>query len=126
MRVIISAPCQSPFALLVTTKGVANKMMVRVSSYMRRTDRLLWTPYLTTCLNDLSRTGVPGDLTLISMVNTRKLLDKAFYSPPNSQTSASEVPADFVAAVLRTKLDKLSAEALGPTKDPRKTPHCLK
>ncbi|KAF4878485.1 hypothetical protein CGCSCA1_v002224 [Colletotrichum siamense] len=76
---------------------------------MRRTDRLLWTPYLGICLEDLSTTNVSRDLTLVSMVKTRQVLERAFYSPPSSHTSDPEIPADFVAAMLHTELDKLCA-----------------
>ncbi|KAF4422623.1 Heterokaryon incompatibility protein 6 [Colletotrichum fructicola] len=89
-----------------------------VSSYMRRTDKLLWTPYMSTCLDDLSSTGVPGDLTLVSMVKTRKVLEKAFYSPPNSKNSASETPSDFVALVLKSELNELVAEDPCPAEIP--------
>ncbi|KAF5519364.1 Heterokaryon incompatibility protein 6, OR allele [Colletotrichum aenigma] len=81
-----------------------------VSSYMRRTDKLLWTPYMSTCLDELSSTGVPGDLTLESMVKIRKVLEKAFYSPPNSNTSAPETPSNFVALVLKSELNELTTE----------------
>ncbi|KAL3293085.1 het domain protein, partial [Colletotrichum asianum] len=92
-----------------------------VSSYMRRTDRLLWTPYMSTCLDDLSSTGVPGDLTLVSMVKTRKVLEKAFYSPPNSKTSAPETPSDFVALVLKGELNELTTKDPCPAESP--SPH---
>ncbi|EQB56245.1 hypothetical protein CGLO_03758 [Colletotrichum gloeosporioides Cg-14] len=85
-------------------------MRASVSSYMRRTDKLLWTPYMGTCLDDLSRTGVPGDLTLVSMVKTRKVLEKVFYSPPNSKAFAPETPSDFVALVLKSELNELTTE----------------
>ncbi|KAK1585856.1 uncharacterized protein LY79DRAFT_257856 [Colletotrichum navitas] len=79
-----------------------------VSSYLRRTDRLLWTPYMSTCLDDLTISGTPGDAALVYVVKIRRILDKAFYSPPNSQMTAPETPADVVAAVLQTELDKLA------------------
>ncbi|CAI0643629.1 unnamed protein product [Colletotrichum noveboracense] len=89
-----------------------------VSSYMRRTDKLLWTPYMSTCLDDFSSTGVPGDLALVSMVKIRNVLEKAFYSPPNSNTSAPETPSDFVALVLKSELNELTTEDPCPAESP--------
>ncbi|WYZ36446.1 hypothetical protein EsH8_XIV_000046 [Colletotrichum jinshuiense] len=94
-----------------------------VSSYVRRTDKLHWTPYMSTCLEDLSTTGVPGDLTLALMVKTRKVLEKAFYSPPNLQLSSPETPAGFVATVLQTELNKLTGETPNLAENPRASCH---
>lgn len=98
-------------------------MRASVSSYMRRTDKLLWTPYMSTCLDDLSSTGVPGDLTLVSMVKIRKVLEKAFYSPPNSNTSAPETPSNFVASVLKSELNELTTEDPCPAESLSRNPH---
>ncbi|EFQ25228.1 uncharacterized protein GLRG_00372 [Colletotrichum graminicola M1.001] len=89
-----------------------------VSSYMRRTDRLLWTRYMSTCLDDLTISGTPGDAALVYVVKISRILDRAFYSPPNSQMPVLETPADFVAAALQTELEKLATEAPYPVESP--------
>ncbi|KAK1966081.1 hypothetical protein LY78DRAFT_693024 [Colletotrichum sublineola] len=94
-----------------------------VSSYIRRTDGLLWTPYMSTCLDDLATSGTPGDVALVYVIKIRRVLDKAPYSPSNSQISATETPFDFVAAVLQTELDKLATEAPYPVESPGITRH---
>ncbi|KAI8724358.1 hypothetical protein NCS52_00004700 [Fusarium sp. LHS14.1] len=94
-----------------------------ISSYLHQADRLNWSSEMSRYLEDLvEKSNSPGNLTLVTLVKIRRVLEKAYYSPADGRNRdrmhSSNVPPAWVAGVLRTDLDKIRDEAASLSQDP--------
>ncbi|KAJ3469946.1 hypothetical protein MRS44_000045 [Fusarium solani] len=94
-----------------------------ISSYLHQADRLCWTSEMSKYLEDLADEGNDtSNLTLLTLVKIRRVLEKAHYSPADgrdrNQFQSSNAPPAWIAGVIQVDLDRIKAEAVSLSQEP--------